>query len=1034
MPSDYDKIRSDNIEEYGKGKRHLAFLGRLYTDRTHFVFELLQNAEDAEASQILFKLFEDRLEVTHDGRPFNESDVKGVCGIDAGTKAEDLTQIGKFGIGFKSVYAYTTKPEIHSGDESFKIEVYVRPHAVKRRSIGDPWTTLFVFPFDAPSVDPETACQEIGECLCNLNARTLLFLRNIKEIDYELLDTDGVYLREETGRCSARQVEILGQKSGPEENENWLIFERRVTVPDKSRKVPVEVGFRIENDPKDKKERIVRIERSPLIVYFPTEKDTRLRFLINGPYRTTPARDNIPGHDAWNKKLIRETAELVVNSLRQLKEMDLLSVSLLDALPIRMDDFSETSFFYPIFNKVRRALMDEKLLPADDGTFVAARNAKIAGSERLTKLLNSNQLRLLDQTTNVIKWLSSEITERRTHDLWKYLRNELNVAEIDSEMFARGLSEQFLACQSDEWFIEFYEFLSGQKALWRAPRWEYDSGGILRKKPILPLQDDTYVNPFQDDGSPNAYLAVTADINTSFPIVKVGLAENGDVRKFLGEMGVPELDLVAELIERILPKYRDAGMKIPVHEYKSDIEKIGRAYATDSQEKKKRLRKKLLDSPFILAKNPYTAKSVYRKPDQVYFRSEELYMYFSGNDSFACVNLNHPQSALFKHLGVTEVVRIKRRAGNCEKHVIIRAQHSWHERGLDGFDPNIKIDGLKLAIDTPTPQKSAFIWNKIASPNSDCIRGVVEKSSRQTYEGSRREEQVSEFGQLLINTAWLPGPDGNMHKPSELTLDDLPASFVPDEKLADCLGMKKDIVAQLAEEAGISEKSLNLATQIENSSSETRKKIVAWLHGETKEDSEEPEQVNQYAQALSEVFTKPSRSPRHDRLVNGGEVQNPLRRREKIYEDIIATIENESERGQRSYFTLLKRWEGKNELVRVSFVEWYGGRCQICRKTFVQRNGEPYFEGLYLVSRTTAGWQDRVGNVLCLCAEHSAMFQFGPREVEEDIIQQLMQLKVNEEGGDGHLAIQMRLCDEPIEITFAEKHLIDLQEMIRVTQ
>ena len=57
MPTDYDKIREENIEEYGKGTRHLSFLSTLYTDRTHFVFELLQNAEDAGASRILFSLY-----------------------------------------------------------------------------------------------------------------------------------------------------------------------------------------------------------------------------------------------------------------------------------------------------------------------------------------------------------------------------------------------------------------------------------------------------------------------------------------------------------------------------------------------------------------------------------------------------------------------------------------------------------------------------------------------------------------------------------------------------------------------------------------------------------------------------------------------------------------------------------------------------------------------------------------------------------------------------------------------------------------
>ena len=59
------------------------------------------------------------------------------------------------------------------------------------------------------------------------------------------------------------------------------------------------------------------------------------------------------------------------------------------------------------------------------------------------------------------------------------------------------------------------------------------------------------------------------------------------------------------------------------------------------------------------------------------------------------------------------------------------------------------------------------------------------------------------------------------------------------------------------------------------------------------------------------------------------------------------------------------------------------------------------------------------------------MFQFGPKEVDEDIIEQVLRLKAQVEGGDGQLAIKMRLCQKEIEIVFAEKHLIDLQEMIK---
>ena len=75
-------------------------------------------------------LYSDRLEVLHDGKPFDEKDVWGICGVGEGTKPEDLTKIGKFGIGFKSVYAYTNAPKIHCGDEHFGIEYYVRPYAI----------------------------------------------------------------------------------------------------------------------------------------------------------------------------------------------------------------------------------------------------------------------------------------------------------------------------------------------------------------------------------------------------------------------------------------------------------------------------------------------------------------------------------------------------------------------------------------------------------------------------------------------------------------------------------------------------------------------------------------------------------------------------------------------------------------------------------------------------------------------------------------------------------------------------------------
>ena len=85
------------------------------------------------------------------------------------------------------------------------------------------------------------------------------------------------------------------------------------------------------------------------------------------------------------------------------------------------------------------------------------------------------------------------------------------------------------------------------------------------------------------------------------------------------------------------------------------------------------------------------------------------------------------------------------------------------------------------------------------------LRGIVEKSRRQNYDGKSSCEVVlsDSFGNLLVNKAWLPDIDGNMHKPSEISLAELPESFQRDERLANQLGIKKNKMAELAEKAGV---------------------------------------------------------------------------------------------------------------------------------------------------------------------------------------------------------------------------------------
>ena len=90
MPSDYKKICADNIKRRGNEFDDIGRLisEQLYSDRSHFIYELLQNAEDALERRfkqypddnsrcgVQFRLFHNRLEFRHFGILFTEDDVK----------------------------------------------------------------------------------------------------------------------------------------------------------------------------------------------------------------------------------------------------------------------------------------------------------------------------------------------------------------------------------------------------------------------------------------------------------------------------------------------------------------------------------------------------------------------------------------------------------------------------------------------------------------------------------------------------------------------------------------------------------------------------------------------------------------------------------------------------------------------------------------------------------------------------------------------------------------------------------------------
>lgn len=1052
MASDYERIIQDNIRKRGEEFDDIGrfFAEQLYSDRTHFVYELLQNAEDALERRLArdgsfsrrsleLRLFRDRLELSHFGEPFNEDDVRGICDVLRGTKAEDASQIGRFGIGFKSVYAYTASPEIHSGEEHFRIERYIRPRATEPRDLraGE---TLFIFPFDHPEISADQAFEQILYRLRSLGPRTLLFLRNVDGISWECeTEPGGTYLREDSQHGDARRVTVVGTRESDSavRQEDWLVFERRVAGREDTSQARVEAAFRLETDD-DGNESIVTVDDSELVVFFPTEKETHLGFLIQGPYRTTPARDNIVYPDDWNERLVEETAALVVSSLHRVRDRGLLTASTLAVLPIHDANFPPGSPFRPIFESVREALTNQPLLPTQSGHFVQARGAKLARTAGLRELLSDGQLDHLLGRGHPLRWLSAEITYDRTPTLRRYLVQQLGIEEVTPETFARRLGGAFMARQTDEWVAQFYAFLDDQKALWRPQLGSYESAP-LRNKPFLRLENLSHVPPFRDGGLPRAFLPT--DEETELPTVRQTVTNDERARRFLLNLGLTQPDTVDEVIEKVLPKYGQGKNAPPEEEHARDLRKIMHALETDSSTKERRLVDELRDTPFLLAHSARTGIVGLQTPESIYIRSPELELYLEGNPNAWLLDQRYgrylPQ---LERLGVKRSIPVRHRLphayGLHAGHVVISQAQSNHVRGLDGFDPDCEIPGLKHALSHITQEKAAYIWNVLLAPSVHQIWGIVQYATWKNFGNARDEEELSRMGTLVTGHAWLPDQNGNFKRPEELRLEELPEEFSKREDLAEALDMRASDVVLLADRLGVNSEDIDFMVKHREEFEAFRQELERREREQGQNIVQEPEatgesaEVLDYAEELREAFEKSGHpAPVDEDPPPPGEVGNPEIRRTRTQEQIQQAKQEEPPEDTRFFQTPRKIWESKDHYVRTFLLEQYRGQCQICAYTFPKRNGNPYFEGLYLVSWTKAKWIDRPGNVLCLCATCCAKFQHGSVEAEA-VLGQIRQLRTAREGGNRNPSLRLELCGEPVDIEFSERHMIDLQEMI----
>ena len=469
----------------GMLRRALERIIQLYTDKSHFVYELLQNAEDAGAKSIKFVQYLDRLEVFHDGKPFTMQNLRSLCDIGLSDKTDDYNQIGEFGVGFKSVFGICETVQLYSEPSNYRgghlegalrfakeIVDFVKHRNIPFEQLPPAYTTRFVFPYSVgKSFSGYSELEELKTVLSSklqdLGITTLLFMKNLESIEYRV-ETDenvveGQYLIDKqkiNDHCLLASALGVSNVKGNEESGENLVHYLKFSRPiDNISARTVDIAFPVKVAENGTYECLK--PRDPYIsVYFPTETESKLGFIVQGPYRTTPNRSSIPANDKDNIHLARETAMLLKSALLELRDSGKLNMSFVKALPLNSRAFDNFNLFYPLYEVVKSLFVSDRIIPTHYGEYASARESKIPRPERLVTLFSDDLLTALHSDGAKYKWLSPLLTETNSEyeHVYKYLTNELKITIIRPENLRLYFDKnpRFLSQRTEDWLVELY--------------------------------------------------------------------------------------------------------------------------------------------------------------------------------------------------------------------------------------------------------------------------------------------------------------------------------------------------------------------------------------------------------------------------------------------------------------------------------------------------------------------------------------------------------------------------------------------------
>jgi len=202
------------------------------------------------------------------------------------------------------------------------------------------------------------------------------------------------------------------------------------------------------------------------------------------------------------------------------------------------------------------------------------------------------------------------------------------------------------------------------------------------------------------DGQGRLVVYLPGPVASSLPTVRRAIADAPAARQFLEALNLAEPDVVAEVLQIVLPRYDGLEVaKLDPARHAADVECVVRALDEATSRRREELLERVRQAAFLIGENAADGAVRLMPPPALYQRSKELEAYFDGNPGiWFAADRYGPWLAQLRPMGVRQAVEVRARTPNELGYVLVTIEFGRNERGLDGFDPAAEIDGLDFAL------------------------------------------------------------------------------------------------------------------------------------------------------------------------------------------------------------------------------------------------------------------------------------------------------------------------------------------------